>query len=68
MKNFMQISKNLDIPPFMEGFTFEKVKRIHNIYIEEMAKKSAGDNYNIRFNNLKLYVEEMLERGYTFQP
>jgi hypothetical protein len=52
----------------MEGYTFEKVQRINQIIREENEKKQAADNYNIRFINLKQYVNDMLDRGFTFQP
>ena len=68
IKNFMKHASKLNIPPYMEGYTFEKVKRIKQIIREENVKKQATDNYNIRFINLKQYVHDMLDRGYTFQP
>jgi len=68
INKFMKRANQLKIPAYMEGYTFEKVQRINQIIREENEKKQAADNYNIRFINLKQYVNDMLDRGFTFQP
>lgn len=68
IRHVMKHAEKLNLPDYMEGYTFEKEKRIRQIIKEENGKKQAMDNYNIRFINLKQYVYDMLDRGFTFQP
>jgi len=51
----------------MEGYPVEKFNRIKAIIKEENNKRQATDNYNIRFMQLRLYVNDMLERGFSFK-
>jgi len=67
VKSFIRREKNLFLPDYLEGYPVEKFNRIKAIIKEENNKRQATDNYNIRFMQLRLYVNDMLERGFTFK-